>query len=121
MVPNDGQTDRQTVRFDYVKSNLFRVIHADGAVGALTPGNVVQVGFYSERVPIPRRSVHELTGEGGLGEELPQAREVRDAFVREVDVNVMMSLEAAQGLCELLQRVLEQAQSRLRVAGAEGP
>src|SRR5438132_987555 len=35
-VPN-GKPQPDRVRFDYLKSGLFRIIHADGVVGGLTP------------------------------------------------------------------------------------
>ena len=43
------------VAFDFIKSEYFRVIHADGALGGPTPQGLVHMAFYSERPPIPRR------------------------------------------------------------------
>ena len=87
------------VNFDYIKSQNFRVIHMDGALGGLTPNGHIHMSLYSERPPIPRRMVYPLA-EGQLGEEIKDERVTRDAIVREVDIDVMMTIEGGgKSLC----------------------
>jgi hypothetical protein len=88
------------LNFDYLKSNLYRVIHADGVVGGVTLKGALTMSFWNERSPIPKRVTHLVnvdpeTKHGTLGEELPEKRVVRDAIVREVDVSVVMDYRTA--------------------------
>ena len=86
------------VAFDYIKSQLFRVIRADGAIGGLTPnGNSINFALYTERHPIPRRLVHQVEG-GKLGAVLTNETVSRDAIVREMDVEVFLSVDVARSL-----------------------
>ena len=87
------------VSFDFIKSNLFRVIAVDGAFGGLSPNaRKIHMAVYSERRPIPKRTVHVISEEGVLGDEVSDKREVRDAFVREVEADLVISLEVAQAM-----------------------
>ena len=64
------------IEFDFIKSNLFRVIRGDGAFGGIAPGGAIHMSIYSERHPIPTKTVHKLEG-GQLGPELRDRREGR--------------------------------------------
>lgn len=93
------------VAFDYIKSNFFRVIRADGAIGGPTSNGHLHIAFYSERAAIPRRVIHELNDDGTLG----QMREVqsRGAFVREMDVDLFLTYKVAQSLHQWLGEQIE--------------
>ena len=95
------------VNFDYIKGQQFRVIHADGAIGGLTPNGHIHMSLYSERPPIPRRMVFTIEG-SRLGNELLAERVVRDAIVREVDIDVIMTVDVAESLVTwLTEKVIE--------------
>jgi hypothetical protein len=95
----DARTPRTAgfLSIHYIKSNIFRVVHVDGALGGVTPGLKVQMALFSERVPIPRRTVHELSDEG-VPEQPPIESEGRDGVVREVEVEAIMDLSTARSL-----------------------
>lgn len=100
------------VAFDYIKSQLFRVIRADGAIGGLTPnGNSINFALYTERHPIPRRLVHQVE-EGKLGAVLPNETVSRDAIVREMDVEVFLSVDVARSLQQWLGDKISEWESR---------
>jgi len=99
----------ETLNFDYIKSNQFRVIHADGAFFALTAQGGVTVSFFAERQPIPRRIVIRVNPDGTLGQEITEQRVVRDAIVRDTEVAVAMSLETAKRINDTLGEILEKA------------
>ena len=101
----------QRVNFDYIKGQNFRVIHTDGAIGALTPNGHIHMSLYSERPAIPRRTVFSLEN-GRLGEELIKERTTRDAIVREMDVDVIMTVEVAESLCEWLSGKVNELRKR---------
>lgn len=96
-------TDKQKslpeeIRFDYLKSNSFKVIHADGIFGGVSHRGTIWATFWSERGAIPTQVVHRLTPDGKLGEELLEQRAVRDAIIREAEAVVVMDLGTAKAL-----------------------
>ena len=96
-----------TVPFHYIKSNQFRVLHADGAIGSLTPSGLIYVGFYSERAAMPQMQVHEITESGQIGPEHPEERVSKKGIVREIEVGTIMSAETAAFLVSWLQERID--------------
>ena len=90
-----------SVEFHYIKSNSFRVVHADGVWGGTTPRGYIAMSLFSERAPIPRKLIHEIMPDGILGQET--GRESRDGIIREVEVEVKVDLEMAKSLIQWLQ------------------
>ena len=86
--------ESKQVRFHYIKSNEFRVIHVDGAHGGITPRGNIFAALYSVRAPIPQMTVHNLKTDGTLDDEVE--RKVRDGIVNEVEVGVMFDLASAE-------------------------
>lgn len=111
---NGHQPDR--VVFEYLKSQYFRVIHADGAIGSVTPHGHIHVAIYSERPAIPRKMAFARTDQGALGAELPEERVAREGIVREMDVDIIMSVAVAESLKTWLSTKIDEA--RLVIAAA---
>ncbi len=95
----------QRIRFHYLKGSDFRTIHADGAIGGLTPRGGLHIAFYAERFAIPTSTEHAVTNRT-IGEELPESRVMREGIVREMSVDVMMTREVAQNLLDWLTKAL---------------
>jgi hypothetical protein len=112
--PCDGP---DKIKFDYIKSNFFRVVHADGVWGGITPRQGIVMGFWSERPPIPEQMVFHVKPEGSLGEEIKEERKGREAIVREVEVNVMMELGSAKAFLAWLQAKVELLENQLQDSG----
>ena len=94
-----------TISFDYIKSNQFRVIRVDGVHGGLAPkAHVIQMAFFSERRPIPKKETFRLK-QGQLGKQI--AKEERDAIIREVEVEALMDLETAKAVSKWLEEKIE--------------
>jgi hypothetical protein len=89
---------------DYIKSNFFRVIHADGVWGGPTLQGNIQACFFSERAPIPRRVVYRVSEDATVGDEIIEERVSRDSMVREVEVEVVLSLQTAKILRDWCRR-----------------
>ena len=100
--------DAPPVRFHYIKSNTYRVVHVDGVYGGPTPGKLLYVSFYNERFPIPNVIEHAATDIGGdtvaLGEET--RREGKDGVVREIDFGAIMTLAMAKKLHDWLGKTI---------------
>lgn len=102
----------------YIKGGGFRVVHVDGALGGVAPSGMLVAALYNERPAIPVRVVHKLDAAGRLEGE-PIEVTARDGFVRELEVELVMTLEVAKSLREWLTGVIAQAET-VRTAGAEG-
>src|SRR4051812_48004722 len=82
------------VEFDFIKSNFFRVIRADGAFGGIAPSGSIHMQIYSERQPIPTKVTHPVEN-GQVGPEILARRQGRKAIVREVEIDVVFDLPQA--------------------------
>jgi hypothetical protein len=91
------------VIIEYIKGQLVRVIHADGAIGGVTPSGNVHIAFFSERPAIPRMMVHKRDPNGTLGQVIPEQTVLRPGVIREMDVDVVLSPGAVDELIKWLE------------------
>lgn len=106
----DFTSPADTLSFYYLKSNFFRVIHADGGVGGITPQGNIQIDVYNERLPLPQQVVYSLNTDYTLGEEITEQRVSKEGIVREVEVQIVLGIEEAEGFHEWLGLQIERAQ-----------
>lgn len=85
------------IKFFYIKSNYYRVIHADGAWGGLTPHAGIFFALYNERSAIPQVTANKIIDNAALGEEIPEETQKKDGVVREVEAGIIMDLAIAEG------------------------
>ena len=109
---------RKEIEFDYIKSNFFRVIHVDGAVGGLAPSGNIHLALYSERRAIPTKTIHPIEGDT-LGPEILEKREERKGLVREVEVDVVLSVDQARALRTWLTNKIESLESLTGLQAAD--
>jgi hypothetical protein len=83
----------QKVKFHYIKSNLFRVVSGEGAIGSVSPHGKIFFALYHERAAIPTGLTHFVSESGELGEI--SETETRGGIVRELEVGVLMDLADA--------------------------
>lgn len=117
-VPGEPAGAKTTVAFDYIKGQFFRVIHADGAIGGPTPSGGIHMALFSERAAIPQRIVHEVGEDGRLGPLLPGQTLSRGSVVRELDVDIVMTLSVAQSVVNWLQTQINDVKA-IRAANGE--
>lgn len=112
--------DPTKVQFHYIKSNLFRVVHVDGAYGGLTPQLNVFLSMYSDRLPIPEMQVMSVNDSGQLVDEIVTERVSKRGIIREVEVGIVMSVANARSLIDFLTVKVEQAEMiQMEKAGKE--
>lgn len=105
-VPNEDQPAE--INFEYIKSTQFRVVHVDGVSGSITPGRLIHAAVFNERPAIPQRTFQRINPDGTLGSVIDEKTVSRGGIVRELEVDMVMSAEAARTLASwLLQRVSE--------------
>jgi len=102
------------VAFDFIKGQYFRVIHADGVIGGPTPQGHLHFAFYSERPPIPRRLVQPISPTGRLEDPILEKSVIRDALVREVDIDVIMTVQVAEQFHHWLTARLEEMRAVMK-------
>jgi hypothetical protein len=102
-IKTENPDHSKKVKFNYIKSNFFRVIHADGAWGGLSANGQIHMTLYNERLPIPQQITHLVSSEGKLGEELKEARISKEGFIREIEVDVVMDLDVAKAIAKWLE------------------
>lgn len=93
---------QSAMKFHLMKGNFFRVIHADGAIGGITPSREIFLSLFSERGAIPTLIEQAVNADGSLGKEI--SRESKEGIVREIEVGVVLSSRAAKGIAEWLTR-----------------
>jgi len=113
----EPSNEQQEVSFTYVKSNFFRVIHADGAWGGLSPRGDIHIAFYNERAAIPDHSSFRVSSDGKVVE--PEKFEAESELVREVEIDVVVDLTTAKSLRTWLDLRIRALEERLREAVAE--
>jgi hypothetical protein len=100
------------IKFNYVESNLFRVIHTDGATAASSPNGNITINLYSQRFSIPEEVIFDLDEDGAIVGEgfVPDQKEqsIETTIIREIDTLAVMSLETAQELLGQLQDIIAQ-------------
>jgi hypothetical protein len=95
------------IAFDYEKSKFFRVIRVDGVIGGPAPkGDGIQMGLFSERVPIPTHEEYHLGSDGKIGELIDRKGRSKVIF-REVEVEAMIPLDVAKSLQDWLSKSIE--------------
>src|SRR5215204_882367 len=121
MAKKSQPNEAPEIIFEYIKSNLFRVIHCDGAIGGVTPSGNLHIAFFSERPAMPRTLVHTRNEMGTLGPPIPERTEGRRSVIREMDVDVVVAPRAVDALIQWLeqQKIALQAYEtqRLQIQG----
>jgi hypothetical protein len=104
----------QRIRFHYIKSPAFRVIHVNGVIGGWNGSGELHIATYSERPAIPQIMEHELLTET-LGPAV--SIEGKTGFVREIDVDLMLNRQRAIELRDWLNAKLEEFDKLTRDGG----
>jgi hypothetical protein len=100
-------SDPKRVRFEFIKSPDYRTITVDGVFGGISPRGAVFASFFVERPSIPTVTVYELEN-GRLGSEVKELRVDREGIVREVQVGLVLDLEAATRVRDWLNNRIDQ-------------
>jgi hypothetical protein len=96
-------SDKDKVKFHYIKSNDFRVIHTDGMFGGLTPTGDIFVSLFNQRPPIPQITVQAIKETGELGDEILAERVSKDGIIRQLEVGILMRPDVAEAMVKWLQ------------------
>jgi hypothetical protein len=87
-----------------------------GFVGGLTPNGHIHLAFFSERSLLPKKHVFKLNPDGSLGPEELDDKASREPIVRDIQVDVLMTVQAAEGLKNWLEQYIRNLRSRTGAA-----
>lgn len=102
------------VKFHYLKSPEFRAIHADGAIGGLTPSGHLHMAFYCERMPIPQTVTQKINKDGSIGDIITQTG--KDGIVRQMETDIFVNEATAKNIKVWLDLKLEEFETRRQAA-----
>lgn len=97
------------VRFKYEFANDYRIIHATGAVGGITPSGNLKLDLFTEFGPSPDNDEWTLNPDGTLDEQVvptqaPEAIEV----IRQKQAGVIIGINEVENIAKwLLEKVKE--------------
>lgn len=105
----------------YQRSRHYRTVHVDGAQVGVTPRLQVQFTLFSDQKPMPEFVLHEIGQDGNLGKQIEEV--VKEGFIREVEINVVMDVTTASSLVNVLQTTLKNIETlkKLQENPAGGP
>jgi hypothetical protein len=78
------------------KANFFRVVHADGVWCSVNAWRQLHLTFYNERYPIPTKVFFGVDEKGFVMGEETDKREGKKDWFREMEVDIVLSLDAAR-------------------------
>jgi len=99
------------VKFTYIKSNQFRVIHVDGAAGGINPDGNLTIALWNQRPAIPREIWHKSEAGGKLGPEITSRRQTAGGVVREVETSLTLDIRTAVSLFIWLRDRIKEAEA----------
>ncbi len=97
---------RKKIKYHFIKSNFFRVVHCDGVWGGLTSHRNIQMTFFNERNAIPQSTELEVTEDG----KAIETRQGKVGITRELEVDVVLNIETAKALQKWLEEKIRLAE-----------
>lgn len=85
----------QKLEIHFLKSDYFRVIHASGVWYGGDAQKNLHLTFFNERNPIPKKIVINLNDQGHVMGEDESQRDTKVGVIREMEVDVILSFQAA--------------------------
>ena len=70
------------------------------------------MSMFNERPPIPREMVHKIKPDGSLGDIISRETVVREGIVREMEVDVLMSVEVARSIKSWLENQIKKIDNK---------
>lgn len=108
------ESQQRKVHFYYEKAHQFRVIHADGVHGGLTPRMNIHMAVFSERNPIPQRETYLLRPDDIIQGEEKDLRVQKEGFFREVEADIVFSIDTARNVAKWLSEKVAEAERVLK-------
>jgi len=106
---------KQTIEVHNKISPLFQQISIDGAFGGITPQGKINLNFFAERLPIPKSSIFEISG-NKTAKKISDSPDSKKGIIREYSFGVYMNLNTAKGISLWLQEQVEKMEAAQKEA-----
>lgn len=94
--------------FKYVIPDHLQDCYVNGAWGGVTPRKEIHMHLYSERLPIPKLSIHDINKDGTLSKKEVQIK--GGNVVRLIQSSVIMDVGAAVAIRTWLDKMIKVAE-----------
>ncbi len=98
---------KEKITIDFIKSNYFRVLQANGLNINVTPQLEIQIVVWNDRYSIPKRLVYEMLPDGTLGDLVEDKCDDKESIVREIETIFTIDVETALDLSKALTEAIE--------------
>lgn len=100
------------VETHYIKNHDFKTVEGSGIFGGLTNNGQININFFTDRAPIPKKIVLEVDPSSGkIIREVE--RESKEGIIREVQFGVLLNIESAKNIVEWLNQKIEEHQKNI--------
>jgi hypothetical protein len=104
------ETPVRWIQIHQKKGNYFRVVHADGVWFSVSPDKFLHLTFYNERYPLPKSISFPVNKAGTVMDEDVEKRDTLKDWVREMEVDVVLSIKAAKAVRDGLDNYIKLAE-----------
>ncbi len=104
----------QAVTFAFMKTGGFRTIYVTGSWGRINADQDIVLSLFREVEPLPIAVTQEIQADGTWNPEPKFEMPPKYQIVREVEIDVVLSLEAAKRIHQNLGHFIEVAEVRKR-------
>jgi hypothetical protein len=107
----DMESQKDIAKFVFQKSPDYRVVSANGIVGAMTPQGQVKFDLFIDSVVIPEFIVYKVRPDGFVGEEIEKEPSGR-VITRELQVGVLLPVDVAEIIANWILARVQEIKSR---------
>ncbi len=97
------------VETHYIKNHDFKTVEGSGIFGGLTNNGQININFFTDRAPIPKKIILEVDSvTGKIIQEVE--RDSKEGIIREVQFGVLLNIETARNIVDWLNQKIEEHQ-----------
>ncbi|GAB6036173.1 hypothetical protein JCM15519_07320 [Fundidesulfovibrio butyratiphilus] len=102
------------IRFKFIYDEQYNLKYINGVWGGVTPSGEFNMNFFVDRLPVPKNTYQEVTGEGIITDRVRQDIEEK-LMVRCVQTGVVFNYVTAKILHQWLGEQIGQFEERTRI------
>jgi len=95
------------VETHYIKNHDFKTVEGSGVFGGLTNNGQINMNFFTDRAPIPKKIVLEVDPQTGkIVNEIE--RDSKEGIIREVQFGVLLNVDTAKKIIDWLNQKIDE-------------
>ena len=97
---------KETYKVAFYTAPSFRAIQADGSWGRISPSGFIHLTFFNDCGTMPAFTIHDIGPDGTMSPDMKLKFGTDADIVRQLEVDVVLSLEAAKSVKDNLQNFI---------------